>query len=478
MVICKEEGCKKSASYGFVNEPIKYCTKHKLEGMINPYYKYNRKKRNIEIIPDKKPEAASIDITKKKYKFISKIINKIITASSITNTIKPTRKKYTRTKPHKYPCQHDNCKEKALYGTKHGDKPVRCKEHRLDGLVIWSTRRTLCNNTNCVRTGQYNLEGCRDKYCYDHKEEGMIRSIKLCEREGCIKGALFDKPDGNGRFCADHKENGMINIKSKKCAHSNCIKQPSFNFVGKSALFCMKHRLVGMIDVNNMICIEPGCSARAKYGNERRKPKYCNTHKKEGMIIGGVLKYCQECNTIINVNSFKPYCKNCYNNIYLDTSSSSINVKERDVAKHVLESIDGYSIILDQRIKGGYSKHRPDILIDLDTHIMIVEIDEEQHRVYSKINEDRRLLELYKDGRNRPLYVLRFNPDSYIDKNGTSISSCWKHSKYNGCVIRNDKIDEWKNRLDILIDYMLAGICLELDKDIEVKYLFYDGWEN
>jgi hypothetical protein len=72
-------------------------------------------------------------------------------------------------------------------------------------------------------------------------------------------------------------------------------------------------------------------------------------------------------------------------------------------------------IILDKIISGGCSKHRPDGLLDMITHSIIIEIDEDQHSSYESICENRRSMELFTDLGNRPLVFIRLNPDGYHD---------------------------------------------------------------
>lgn len=69
---------------------------------------------------------------------------------------------------------------------------------------------------------------------------------------------------------------------------------------------------------------------------------------------------------------------------------------------------------LDKRIEGGCSKHRPDGFIDVSTHVVIVEIDEDQHHSYDEMCENRRMMELSIDVAHRSIVFIRLNPDEYV----------------------------------------------------------------
>ncbi len=71
------------------------------------------------------------------------------------------------------------------------------------------------------------------------------------------------------------------------------------------------------------------------------------------------------------------------------------------------------TIICDKKIEGGCSRRRPDLFIDLGSHCIIIEVDENQHRQYEC--EEKRMIDLYEDSGFRKMVFLRFNPDSYVE---------------------------------------------------------------
>jgi hypothetical protein len=147
------------------------------------------------------------------------------------------------------------------------------------------------------------------------------------------------------------------------------------------------------------------------------------------------------------------------------------------VADHIREQFQDLTVILDKRIQDGCSSRRPDILIDVGEYTIIIEIDENQHKTYDCSCENKRLMELFQDTGNRPMTMIRFNPDEYINIQNEKISSCWEYTKEKGlCIIKKSKQQEWQHRLDILTKHIQYISNNRTDKEIDVIHLLYDGW--
>ena len=58
--------------------------------------------------------------------------------------------------------------------------------------------------------------------------------------------------------------------------------------------------------------------------------------------------------------------------------------KERAVANFVsnMDETKDLTWVHDKMIEGGCSKRRPDLLVDMGSHVVIVEVDEQQHADY------------------------------------------------------------------------------------------------
>jgi hypothetical protein len=81
-------------------------------------------------------------------------------------------------------------------------------------------------------------------------------------------------------------------------------------------------------------------------------------------------------------------------------------------------------------------------------------------------------MQLFQDFGSRPIYVIRFNPDRYVDSGGRSHPSCFNK---NNSV--ND--EEWNFRsvtLHSKLTEMLEKSHLPLEREVNVDCLFYNGF--
>jgi hypothetical protein len=124
-------------------------------------------------------------------------------------------------------------------------------------------------------------------------------------------------------------------------------------------------------------------------------------------------------------------------------------------------------------ISDGCSKRRPDLLLDLGYQIIIIEVDENQHIDYDTSCENKRIMEISRDVGHRPIIFIRFNPDDY--KSGEiNVTSCWGTNKNSLCVVKKNKKNEWKNRLEELSRNIEYWTHNRTDKMIETINLFYN----
>ena len=177
------------------------------------------------------------------------------------------------------------------------------------------------------------------------------------------------------------------------------------------------------------------------------------------------------CNTQIT-DKFNGYCSYCFMNVYpLDPFCINYKMKQKSVFDFLLKTFPTLPFIFDKKITNGISNRRPDVFLDLNHQIIIVEIDEYQHIRYDISCENKRLFEISLDTNHRPIIFIRFNPDQYI-LNNTKIPSCWKLNKNGSCSLFN--LNDWNNRLFILkyeLQYWLNNISM---KTILIKYLFFN----
>jgi hypothetical protein len=300
--------------------------------------------------------------------------------------------------------------------------------------------------------------------------------------EGCLNAPSYKfETDTSCRFCATHKLEGMTNGKHVFCIYDGCNKLAGYNAAGsKTPLYCSSHKEENMVDLKHHLCLEKDCDKRPIFNNKGLTiGLYCFTHKKEGMVNLFAKKCLSEwCDTSVYArNTYENYCIPCYIQLFPDKPTTrNYKTKEKAVADFVLSNFSSFTWLTDRRIHDGCSKRRPDLLLDLGSHVVIVEVDENQHTDYDCSCENKRLMEISRDIGHRPMIFIRFNPDVYFDNKNNRITSCWKPNKQNGVLsIPKNKQSEWNNRLSILKKQIEYWIENKTYKTIEIIQLYYDG---
>jgi uncharacterized C2H2 Zn-finger protein len=199
-----------------------------------------------------------------------------------------------------------------------------------------------------------------------------------------------------------------------------------------------------------------------------RRKQYCK------ICDGRSLCKSEWCETTRN-NKYDGYCAYCYVNLYPNKIiAKNYKTKELNVVDNVKKYYPDFTWITDKKIQDGCSKRRPDMLLDLGTHIIIVEVDENAHTDYDCSCETKRLMELSEDVGHRPIVFIRFNPDKYVDRTGEVVKSCWKINKTSGILqINSNKENEWEERITALNDQIQYWIDNPSEKTIEIIELFY-----
>jgi len=415
MPICEFEDCKTESSFNFKGYPRKFCNKHKEPDMIN--------------VKD----------------FI---------------------------------CIFDNCKNPSYYNYNGLKEKLYCIEHKLENMI--NVKSKICEYKNCTKQPCFNYKNnIKGKYCFEHKEPLMVDiKHKHCIYEKCNNRATHNYFGKTILYCVEHKLNDMINVSSRKCLFENCKKYPNFNFLGEiTGIYCSAHKLEKMIDVKNKKCIFENCKKSPNFNySDETQGIYCCTHKLENMVNVNNKK-CKTplCETTSN-SKYEDFCLRCYIHTYPDKPVlRNYKTKEQAVSDYIKNKFSNLTIVFDKIVKDGCSKKRPDIQIDLGYQVIIVEIDENQHKFYDCTCENKRLMEISQDYNHCPIIFIRFNPDEYIS-NGNKIKSCWKLLKNGIIVVDKLKETEWNERLKNLkkqIEYWCNPNNVT-NKTIEVIQLYYN----
>lgn len=212
-------------------------------------------------------------------------------------------------------------------------------------------------------------------------------------------------------------------------------------------------------------CVKCGGADICKHGKMRRRCKECD---------GVELCATPLCLSKHKGPSFKHRCYPCAIRAFPDENfpvSRQFRVKERAIVDEIKTRFPQYDWVLDKPIEGGCSSARPDILCQLGTHVLIVEVDEHAHRSRSMQCEMARLNSLCMDLNFQRMVTIRFNPDAYTDAAGVRHHSCFHMNKRGFQVVRCKKA--FDERLAVLferIEHHAAAVPTEL---LVVEYLFY-----
>ncbi len=116
------------------------------------------------------------------------------------------------------------------------------------------------------------------------------------------------------------------------------------------------------------------------------------------------------CEMIAN-RKYKGHCLRCFVHLFPDEPViRNYKTKETTVATYVIEKFPDVTWICDREVEGGYSRRRPDLFLDMGSHVVIVEADENKHDTYDRTCENRRMMEISQDLNHRHIVMIRFNP--------------------------------------------------------------------
>ena len=338
-------------------------------------------------------------------------------------------------------CIIPNCDKESMYNYKNEKGREYCKIHKLPDMINFKYHE--CNYTDCDNKPSYNDIGeSIPSYCSIHKTDEMIDFDKLrlnakchCNKPG-HKYFNFKNPFWLCKEC----HNNLYGTE-KICNHPECSKMCCFAYDDETyPLLCVKHKLPDMVNLKSKRCSEPGCD------------KHIETTK--------------------NKQKHKGLCYTCFYTKYpVEGCYKNNDIKERLIVNHVIKQFPDYKFILNKAI--GPKNHRPDMLLDLDDKVIIIEIDEYQHKGY---NTDELLrLDIIQKAINKKVICIRFNPDSFI-KDNVKTSSCFKLNDKK--IFEVVKQDEFESRLKHLYKFIkkYSNDDYKLKKhNIKTRKLYFDN---
>jgi hypothetical protein len=358
-------------------------------------------------------------------------------------------KKFCKDCNGKHICEHGKRKNIciACHGSQiceHGRRKNTCRECGGSQICEHGKRKTHCKVCGGSVFCEHEKQKSHCKECGGVSicEHGRRKSIcKICGGfEICQHGKL--------KYCCKECHGSAICLHGKRKRYCKECFGTAFCGHGKRKTHCR----------------ECGGSAFCKHDKVKSRCKECN---------GSQLCKTQFCETR-SQSKYNGYCLPCCIQICPEIEvSKNYKTKENHVVERITQTFIEFTWVADKKVQDGCSRRRPDLLLDMGSHIIIVEIDENKHTDYDCSCEHKRLMELSQDLQHRPVVFIRFNPDDYTNQEGVLVKSCWKLNKLGVMTIPRNKQKEWEERIECLKQQIQYWIDNPTDKTIEIVELFY-----
>jgi hypothetical protein len=333
-----------------------------------------------------------------------------------------------------------------------------CFQCKSQDMVNVNDRKCFCGKARPT----FNFEGLKAEFCAKCRENGMIDVYSNRCFCGKSTNSCFNFEGLKPKYCSKCKLDGMLNITHNKC---KCGKvQPSFNYEGLTPEYCKLCKEHGMFMLRKRMCIKCDTN-QATFNNKDLKAQFCKTCKTPDMI--NVIDKCKniDCLNCGNVK-YRYYCTHCFSNLFPNdplTLQIRTKSKENYVRDFLNENFDGF--IHDKALWTGHcdcsQRRRIDHRKLIGNTLLCIETDENQHKRYDEKDEEIRYDDLYMLHSGKFVFI-RFNPDKYINKNGTTVNPSMKK-----------RMDDLQNEINIHIIRINAQDNTEL---LELHYLYYDGY--
>ena len=345
-------------------------------------------------------------------------------------------------------CTHKDCVKNATGICEHGKRKAKCTHKdcvkNATAICEHGKRKATCTHKDCVKNATGICEHgkqkarCKHPNCIKNAtsicEHGKRKAI--CKHPNCIKNATA--------ICEHGKQKA-------RCTHKDCVK----NATG----ICEHGKQKAQ-------CKHPNCVENATAICEHKLIKYY-------CMICTPERACAKCNYVYvgPYSNYKPYCFKCYCVLNPGIKIPRMyKLKEMHMRDELIKYFPTTEFVFDKIVDDGCSRRKPDVRIECYTHSIIIECDENQHKSISYNCEHKRMMELFQDLGNRPIIFIRFNPDSYTDKEGKKHKSCFNYKK--SSTVMNKK--EWKNRISELVK-LIQKYYIEIpEKEVTTKKLFFD----
>ena len=286
----------------------------------------------------------------------------------------------------------------------------------------------------------------------------------------------YDCPKCNPKVLCKHKKRKR---NCRECSPQNLCEH------GSQKKNCPKcnPKLLCKHNIRKRDC--PKCNPKILCEHKKRKdscpkcnPKLLCKHgpRKQNCHVCSPKKFCIHCKHIRGTKRYIESldkkvrcCSGCFYNFYPnDEIPRRFKCKQTYFNEKLIEEFGVNFFLYDKKIKCGCSKRRPDWFIDCFKYSIIIELDEDQHKYESC--DEKRMMELFTDLGNRPLVLIRINPDKYEGKTKER-KGCFDFDEKNTLICNEKKFNKRFNLLVKMIKYYIDN---EPEKEITMEKLFFD----
>lgn len=325
---------------------------------------------------------------------------------------------------------------------------------------IWSGKYLFC------------AHGKRKKVCFDCKGSATCehgRQRQFCRDCG---GSAFCEHRRQRRSCRECNgsafcEHGRRRSVCKPCNGGSICEHGRERRFCKDCggpAFCEHRRLRSTCKPCNgsqicehgrrrQLCSDCGGSALCEHRRVRSRCYICSPDSRY---------VCRHCKHSQVNNKYDGLCFACFCVLHPDLEiPRRFMMKENYIHDYLRAEFPDLNLIHNKPVVCGESKRRPDWLIDVFTHCIIIECDEDKHIGYEC--ENKRMMELFKDLGSRSVVFIRFNPDKFQG------DSCFAFD--NASKISTTRA--WETRKLVLKDTIKKHLDSKPLKELTVECLFY-----
>lgn len=328
---------------------------------------------------------------------------------------------------------------RKMWGPKGTKTGLRCKHCKLEDDVEVTNKKCKCPLKNRALYGPKNGKAVRCFKCKLDSDENICGKHLYCDckNDGNKLTKVWGPKDCSRPVrCKRCKLITDINLMDKKCKCGSGI-QPSFGYWGQRPTSCSRCKQDDMIGTISKMCPGP----------VNQNVEYCPVYQRGNKFYDG---FCTAC----FVQSFPK-------------DPRSLNIRkhthELKVKDFLIQTFSNTPFIHDTTMYIGPEcncthRRRIDFRYLLNNTLLVIEVDEHQHKDRDEEDEKIRYDDLYMVFSGKFVFI-RFNPHLYFRK-----------QQYH-----NPSMEERLEALKCEIDLQLERISKGENQDlVEIHYLFYD----